>query len=108
MKVTCVCAGQYRRGRKYRHTGAVPQRLSQYQAPTTGFEVVISSARQRAALDDAAAALRAGAVTIAAGEPPELAAVELRIALDRLGRVTGETVDEAVLDEVFARFCIGK
>jgi tRNA modification GTPase len=37
-----------------------------------------------------------------------LAALDARIALDRLGRVTGESVDDAVLDAIFARFCIGK
>ncbi len=71
-------------------------------------EVAVSSARQRAALDEAAAALAGAAAALAADRPPELAAVDLRVALDRLGRVTGETVDEAVLDEVFSRFCIGK
>ncbi len=70
--------------------------------------MAISSARQRAALDEAGAALAAGGALLEKNSPPELAAVELRVALDRLGRVTGEVVDDAVLDEIFARFCIGK
>jgi tRNA modification GTPase len=37
-----------------------------------------------------------------------LAASVLRGALERLGRITGRTYDEALLDAVFSRFCIGK
>lgn len=39
---------------------------------------------------------------------PELAAEQLRIAADALGRIVGRIDPEDVLDQVFARFCIGK
>lgn len=70
--------------------------------------LVVTSARQREALVEAAEAVRMGAAVLGRGEPPELAAVDLRVALDRLGRISGESVDAAVLDAIFARFCIGK
>jgi tRNA modification GTPase len=38
----------------------------------------------------------------------ELAAVEARDALEAMGRVTGETADEELLDALFSRFCVGK
>lgn len=38
----------------------------------------------------------------------EAAAVAARRALAALGRVTGETADNEILDAIFARFCIGK
>lgn len=38
----------------------------------------------------------------------ELAAVELRAALDALAELTGEVVAEDVLAAIFSRFCIGK
>jgi tRNA modification GTPase len=66
----------------------------------------IASLRQASALGEAGHAIgRAASHLPAAGE---LAAVELRRALHQLGLVTGETVDEEVLDAIFARFCIGK
>jgi tRNA modification GTPase len=44
-------------------------------------------------------------------EPPaawELAALEIRDALRELGEITGEEVGDAVLERIFAQFCIGK
>lgn len=38
----------------------------------------------------------------------ELLAIELRIALDELGKVAGVVYTDDVLDRVFGRFCIGK
>jgi tRNA modification GTPase len=62
----------------------------------------LTRARHRAALAEAARCLETGA------ELPELIAEDLRAARAALGRVTGETGVESVLDAVFARFCIGK
>lgn len=70
--------------------------------------VLVTSARQRELLVEAGEALAAGGELLARGEPAELAAIDLQVALDRLARVTGDQVDDAVLDQVFARFCIGK
>lgn len=68
-------------------------------------EPLVTSVRQRLALEEAAAALDRGAARVDEGE---LAAVELREALGRLGEIVGETAPEEVLREVFSRFCIGK
>ena len=35
-------------------------------------------------------------------------AIELRLALDHLGEITGAVVTDDILDRVFSRFCIGK
>jgi tRNA modification GTPase len=70
--------------------------------------VTVSSVRQRAALDEAVKALRDAEAALRSGAAPELAAVDLRVALERLGWITGAAVDGAVLDAIFARFCIGK
>ena len=45
---------------------------------------------------------------LAAGEPTELIAGELRVAAVRLGELTGAEVSDGVLDAIFARFCVGK
>jgi tRNA modification GTPase len=66
------------------------------------------TARQEAALERALAHVRAATEARAAGYPIDLLAVDVRAALHAVGAVTGEAVDEAVLDEIFRRFCIGK
>jgi tRNA modification GTPase len=35
-------------------------------------------------------------------------AVDLREALEALGRITGEVVTQDILEEIFSRFCVGK
>ena len=57
--------------------------------------------RACASLDDAVQA-------IAQGYPLDVAAIDLSAALDALGEITGETMRESVIDEVFFRFCVGK
>ena len=63
--------------------------------------LVAAARRACAALSDAVAAL-------SDGMPLDVAAVDLSAALDALGEITGETMSEKVIDEVFAKFCVGK
>lgn len=69
---------------------------------------LVASARHQAALTAARAALQQAAATLDAGLPLELATTDLRAALDALGQVTGESVSDALLADIFGRFCIGK
>jgi tRNA modification GTPase len=65
------------------------------------------NARHLAAIADARAALgRARDMSAVAGA--ELIALDLRDALDALGRVLGQVTPDDVLGRVFATFCIGK
>jgi tRNA modification GTPase len=40
--------------------------------------------------------------------PDEAFAIDLRLALDHLGEITGAVLTDDILDRVFSRFCIGK
>ena len=66
------------------------------------------SARQRAAVERALQHVRDAQEARAAGFPQDLLATPVRAALHAVGEVTGEDVDEAVIQEIFSRFCIGK
>ena len=52
--------------------------------------------------------LRDARAGLASGGLIDLAAVDLHEALYLLGRITGDSVDEQLLDDIFSRFCVGK
>ncbi|MHC1785898.1 MAG: tRNA uridine-5-carboxymethylaminomethyl(34) synthesis GTPase MnmE [Christensenellales bacterium] len=71
-------------------------------------EGALTNARHMSLARQAAESLRQAAQAMGAGEPLDLLAVDLHEALRLLGDITGEGVDEALLDRVFLRFCVGK
>ena len=68
----------------------------------------LASARQADAVARAAEALARARETLDAGDALDLIAPELLAAVAALGEITGPAATEAILDGVFARFCIGK
>jgi tRNA modification GTPase len=71
-------------------------------------QAFVTTARQLALAAAARDAFGAGLAAREASRPPEIVAVELREAARALAQLRGVEVGERVLDEVFARFCIGK
>jgi tRNA modification GTPase len=71
-------------------------------------QAFVTTARQQALAASARDAFGAARAARAARRPPEIVAVELRSAVLALAQLRGVEVGERVLDEVFARFCIGK
>jgi tRNA modification GTPase len=69
---------------------------------------VISSARQRAELAEAREAISAAAEAIRSGVFADAASSDVEIALGAISRVDGRAVSEAVVDNIFSRFCVGK
>ena len=70
-------------------------------------QLPLTQQRHLQAARRAAKSLREAVETLAGGSI-ELAAVDLRQAMAALGEITGDQVEERVLDEVFGRFCVGK
>lgn len=71
-------------------------------------QAFVTTARQRAVAAVARDGLRAAQASRRAGRAAELVVIELREAAHALAQLRGVEVGERVLDEVFARFCIGK
>ena len=74
----------------------------------SGQSLAAINSRHQALLESARASLESAVALVQANEPPELAAIELRAALDFLGRIVGNADTEDILGEIFSRFCIGK
>lgn len=68
----------------------------------------LASARQADAVARAREALGRARETLDAGDALDLIAPELLAALAALGEITGAVATEAILDGIFARFCVGK
>ena len=52
--------------------------------------------------------LAAARQTTADGLSPDFVVIDLRSAWEKLGEITGETVGEDIIDQIFSQFCIGK
>jgi len=77
-----------------------------------GFEVnedlVVTNVRHRTALRRAQDSLTHASESVRMGLAGELVAMDLRVAADALGEITGTITTDDILDRVFAEFCIGK
>ncbi|MBX6314691.1 MAG: tRNA modification GTPase, partial [Isosphaeraceae bacterium] len=67
-----------------------------------------TGARCRESLARAGDSLRSASETLRLGGGEELVAIDLRQAVDELGKVVGAVVSDDILDRIFQRFCIGK
>ncbi|MGI6558938.1 MAG: tRNA uridine-5-carboxymethylaminomethyl(34) synthesis GTPase MnmE [Limnochordia bacterium] len=70
--------------------------------------VMVANLRHAKALEEALAAVKGAAEALDRGLSDELICVDVRAALTALGKITGESVDGDLLDEIFSRFCLGK
>lgn len=71
-------------------------------------DLPLTSQRHMALARQAASQLQAAAGQAESGAPLDLVDIDLQQALRTLGRITGDRVDEKMLDSVFSRFCVGK
>jgi tRNA modification GTPase len=85
-------------------TGSLAEFAARYFG--SGESALVSRARHRALLQDAADALGRATQSVPLGE--EIVAEELRTAAQALGRLTGRVDVDDILSKIFKDFCIGK
>ena len=71
-------------------------------------ELMLTHERHMSVVRQALERLQAAKQGLACDQPLDFAAVDLHEALYLLGRITGDSVDEQLLDDIFSRFCVGK
>lgn len=75
---------------------------------TLGESAIVTTARQRAALSDAEAALSEAVRALGEGLPYDVVAAMAETALRALFRVLGREVSDELADTIFRSFCVGK
>ncbi len=70
--------------------------------------VVITAERHMSALREAHRSLMDGYTALEEGIDLDCAAIDLRGAWQSLGEITGDTLDEDIIDRIFTKFCLGK
>ena len=71
-------------------------------------EVVITNARHKQLLEQAAESLDRVSDSLDAGMSEDFFSIDLMSAYESLGAIIGEEVGEDLADEIFSRFCMGK
>lgn len=69
---------------------------------------LISNVRHKFLLEKTEDSLEKAQEAIETGIPVDLISVDIRDAWRYLGEITGDTVEEDIVTEIFSRFCIGK
>ncbi len=68
----------------------------------------LTNLRQADLLEQAKYHLEATIATIDEGMPSDCIVIDLKESWDKLGEITGDTVGEDIIDQIFTQFCIGK
>ena len=71
-------------------------------------EVYITNVRQKEALLQAFTSLSQVKESIESGMPEDFYTIDLMDAYEALGNITGETIGEDLVNEIFSKFCMGK
>lgn len=71
-------------------------------------EIIVTNLRHKEALEGAKTSLEMVLSSIEAGMPEDFFSIDLLNAYEELGKITGETLEEDVVNEIFAKFCMGK
>jgi tRNA modification GTPase len=71
-------------------------------------ELLISNTRHKEALIRARASINASISALGNTSAIDLASIDLRNAWSYLGEISGETLEEDIIDKIFKEFCIGK
>ena len=67
----------------------------------------VQNARQERLLREARQSLEDASQAAAAMLPYDCIEIDVRTAIDLLGEITGDTVQDEIINEIFSRFCIG-
>ncbi|NLK37397.1 MAG: tRNA uridine-5-carboxymethylaminomethyl(34) synthesis GTPase MnmE [Epulopiscium sp.] len=71
-------------------------------------EEILGNTRHKTVLFHAKEAMERVIATIESGMPEDFISMDLQEANQLLGEITGDSVDEEIIDRIFTKFCLGK
>ena len=71
-------------------------------------EVFVSGERNKEALEETLESLKLVKKSINEGLPEDFYTIDLMNAYEQLGKITGESVEDDLVNEIFSKFCMGK
>ncbi|MCI8965250.1 MAG: tRNA uridine-5-carboxymethylaminomethyl(34) synthesis GTPase MnmE [Clostridia bacterium] len=75
---------------------------------TTDNEIIVTNTRHKNLIIKAIESLNKSLETIENDMPIDIIVVYIKDILESLGKITGETVTEDIITEIFSKFCLGK
>ncbi|MGE5633464.1 MAG: tRNA uridine-5-carboxymethylaminomethyl(34) synthesis GTPase MnmE [Caulobacteraceae bacterium] len=70
--------------------------------------MLVTNIRHKDLLDKARESIKRALESLKGGIPVDLVSVDIKDAWNNLGAITGDTVEEDIINEIFSKFCIGK
>lgn len=71
-------------------------------------ELLVINSRHQALIYKAKISINSAIDTLKASMPVDVVAIYMKEVLEELGKITGETVTDDVINEIFSKFCLGK
>ncbi len=71
-------------------------------------EIIITNVRHKNLIEKAIEKVKKTKMVIEEKVPSDIIAIPIKEILEELGKITGETVSEDIINEIFAKFCLGK
>ncbi|MBQ7936490.1 MAG: hypothetical protein IJ333_09155, partial [Clostridia bacterium] len=80
----------------------------EFSVEDTGAEGVLTSLSQTQRLTAGLRSVQKAMEGLELGFPPDMASLDITEAAGAVGEVTGQTVTDQMIDQIFSRFCVGK
>ena len=74
----------------------------------TDNELLVINSRHKALISKAIISLNKAIDTLNSGMPIDVIAIYIKEILEELGKITGESVTDDIISEIFSKFCLGK
>ncbi len=86
----------------------IMQKLTEMEEINIDGENIIINSRHRALIVRAEESLKKAKETLENGMPIDVISIYIKEILEELGKITGESVTDDVISEIFSKFCLGK